>query len=115
MIDHLISTMAERFGVGEDMAKQAIGAVMKGLRDGGEADLADELAEKIPGLGDVSGGGLLGGMMGLFGGGSLAGLSSMIGPEKMTEVVFEVSQFIGENADPDLGDRFQEALTRLLP
>lgn len=114
MIDLLVGTMAERFGVSEDEARMAIAAVMKGLRDGGEVDLATELAEKLPGLGDVSGGAMLN-MMGMFGGGPLAVLSAKIGREKMAEVAFEVSQFVSTHADPDLGDRFYEALTRLTP
>lgn len=122
MIDGLIATLAERFGVSESMAKQAISMVMKALNDGGEKDLAGELQERVPGLGDLAGGGggLMGGLMGaasglLGGGGSspLAGLAGMIGQDKMADVTNVVSGFVGEQTDDDLAGRMQSALTRL--
>ena len=122
MIDGLITTLATRFGVGESMAQQALSIVMKALNEGGEGDLAAELKQRVPGLGDLAGGGggIMGGLMGaassLRGGSSsspLAGLVGMIGQEKMAEVTNVVSGFVGEQADEDLASRMRSALKRL--
>ncbi len=117
MIEGLVTTLSARFGVGEGMARQALGMVMKGLGSGGERELAAELTARISGLGEVAagGGGLMGGLAGMMGGGKppVATLAGMIGAEKMVEVIAVVSEFIRDQTDDALADRTQAALLRL--
>lgn len=123
MIDTLISTLAQKFGIDESLARQAIGMVMQALNKGGEGDLASELSSRIPGLGDLAGGGgggLMGGLMGaagsLLGGGGgspLSGLSALLGEDKMADVTDTVSGLVAEETDEELGDRMRQALSRI--
>ena len=72
-MDELIGRLAEKAGIGDDVAEKTIGIILGFLRSEGPSDKVQALIDRIPGAEAAiaaSGGG--GGLIGLMGGGLMA-------------------------------------------
>jgi hypothetical protein len=84
-MDELIASVTKSLGLEPDVAQQAIGAVLRFLKENAPAE-AGTLLEKLTGLQEAidaapaaGGGGLMGALGGLMGGGGAGGLMGLAG------------------------------------
>lgn len=113
----LVDDLIAKFGLTQDQAQGAIGAIGRAAQDKLSPDLFGQLGQVIPGLGGMiqqapqpsSGGGMLGGLGGMLGGSlgqmaQLAGVFKALGIDasKIGPIAQTVLGFIRSNGTPEL-------------
>jgi hypothetical protein len=125
-MEELVTRVANAAGITPEQAQRTIGLIFSFLRKEGPADKIDALLKTIPGAEEAaeageddkpSGGGLLGGLMGMLsGGGGLMGLASQLSaaglsPGEMSEAGKELFAFAREK----VGDEQVNDITGSIP
>ncbi|WP_067221875.1 hypothetical protein [Stappia indica] len=121
-MDELIGRIAAAAGISEDLARQAIGIILKFLERDGPPDAVAQILAALPGAsqlmaeqGGGSGGGLLGSLAGKLGGSIGGGMGAMAALNELTNagldmgevqtVTRELVQVARERAGDDVVDR----------
>ena len=125
MIDTLVTQIATKVGLSEDMARQGVGVVLGMLKKDGDAGAVGELFSQIPGAEGLANqyagaaeqasgpaGGLLGRLGGMFGGKAGSQLSALaafqktgLTPEQGKEMLPVAKDFLSQHASPDVVQR----------
>lgn len=121
-MDELIGRIAAAAGISEDLARQAIGIILKFLERDGPPDAVAQILAALPGAsqlmaeqGGGGGGGLLGSLAGKLGGSIGGGMGAMAALNELTNagldmgevqtVTRELVQVARERAGDDVVDR----------
>lgn len=113
-MDELITRIAERVGIDEATARNAVHIILSFLYEEGARDEVVKLIERIPGAaelvdsGDATASETLGGFGGLMGGGAMAVLGKLqgagLGMGEIQGVTKELVAFAREKAGDDIVD-----------
>ncbi|WP_067338980.1 hypothetical protein [Stappia indica] len=129
-MDELIGRIAAAAGISEDLARQAIGIILKFLERDGPPDAVAQILATLPGAsqlmaeqGGGSGGGLLGSLAGKLGGSIGGGMGAMAALNELTNagldmgevqtVTRELVQVARERAGDDVVDRVVSSIPGL--
>jgi hypothetical protein len=130
-MEQLISNIASKIGIGEDLSKKAVSMVLSLVREQGDDSLVGQLFDKMPGATDLadegtstlesgkgSGGGLMGMVGGMLGGGAgqvMSAVSQLQAEGLDTDQIKKVGREVLNHAKEQGGDDLVGKITSSIP